>query len=159
MVNFSDDPKKVLRRTKQWARYVRNNPDADVYLSDMVNHQMPDRGLFDMFSDVVGGNRQLSDRIYNYSNGDKIKLGYINDYLKSGNNTFSTKIVDVWFKGHIGGNRYDIGFIGNSVNGGNPPTLFYLNIYGKSLWRASVTRVYLKNCIFKYLNPTCVREI
>jgi len=27
------------------------------------------------------------------------------------------------------------------------------------LWRASVTRVYLKNCIFKYLNPTCVREI
>jgi hypothetical protein len=39
-------------------------------------------------------------------------LGYPKAYIKQGAN-FRTKIVDVWFKGHIGGNRYDIGFIGN----------------------------------------------
>ena len=133
-IDFSKKSEYVLKQVTKWARYIRNNPDADVYLSDIVKHYRPERGLFDMLSDGIGASSTLSEKTYIHSNGDMVKLGYVTDYYFKGISN-DTKIQDIWFKGQIGNsNRYDIGFVGNSVSGGNPPTLFYLNFIGENFY-------------------------
>ena len=105
----------------------------------MVKHQTPKRSLYDNISNILSANSPLSEEIYTFSNGDSIKLGYVTDYIFKGNSHI-TRIEEIWFKGQIG-NSYNIGFVGNSISGGNPPTLLYLNIYNKSLYNNIKTRI------------------